>query len=174
MLPMIENMFGKSQLGLSVAGSASGAVPPSGAAAADTASLGILRDVSAAALSAAPGPSHHQQQPKPLPVQTANNLATLERWIQSYRAVIVFFTSATCPPCQMIKPSFERLLEEKNEKGSRIKILGVIVDTSMAFDAATKYSIRATPTFILFKDGQKVLCICVLPTYTHVFDLNVA
>lgn len=140
MLPMIENMFGQSQ-----AAPSTNAPPPSSAQPSDSAQS-LLQNISSAAISA-----------PPKPVQTAQNLASLEQWIQSYKAVVVFFTSATCPPCRMIKPDFERLMEEKNSTGgTKIKILGVIVDTSVAFDAASKYGIRATPTFMLFHQGQKV------------------
>ncbi|KAJ8652244.1 hypothetical protein O0I10_012152 [Lichtheimia ornata] len=139
MLPMIENMFGQSQ-----AAPSTNAPPPSSAQPSDSAQS-LLQNISSAAISA-----------PPKPVQTAQNLASLEQWIQSYKAVVVFFTSATCPPCRMIKPDFERLMEEKNSTGgTKIKILGVIVDTSVAFDAASKYGIRATPTFMLFHQGQK-------------------
>ncbi|ORY97266.1 PPPDE putative peptidase domain-domain-containing protein [Syncephalastrum racemosum] len=158
LLPMIENMFGQSQLRPPV--SAPAAAPAAAAAAApqqtpalnDPATLSMLRDISSAAMSASPAGT---TQPQQVSIQHASNLAALERWLKSYRAVIVFFTSASCPPCRMIKPDFERLIQEKNSDSAQIKILGVIVDTSVAFDAASKYGIRATPTFMLFQDGQK-------------------
>ncbi|KAI9315991.1 PPPDE putative peptidase domain-containing protein [Dichotomocladium elegans] len=142
MLPMIEGMFGQSQ-----------ARPPAPVAAppapVSSESLGMLQDISSAALSAAP-----PQTPKP--IQVAQNLSSLERWIESYKATAVFFTSAGCGPCRMIKPDFERLVEEKNSSGTKIKILGVIVDTSVAYDAAAKYGVRATPTFMFFHKGEKL------------------
>ncbi|KAI9249457.1 PPPDE putative peptidase domain-containing protein [Phascolomyces articulosus] len=145
--PMIEGMFGQSQL-----------APPqqqqpfTNGSAPTAAQQNMLRDISSAALSAAPQPTSNQ----PSPLQTAPNLSTLQQWIQSYKAVVVFFTSATCPPCRMIKPDFERLVQEKNEGGStKIKLMGVTVDTSVAFDAAQNFGIRATPTFMLFHNGNK-------------------
>ncbi|KAG0168350.1 hypothetical protein DFQ28_004953 [Apophysomyces sp. BC1034] len=134
LLPMIENMFGQSKHGQAATTSA----PPT----AD--SVSMLQTVSSR-LSAAPETVE--------PVQIATNLNMLDRWIQTYPTV-VFFTSATCPPCRMIKPDFEQLLREKSP-GKKIKALGVIVDTSVAMDAAAKYQIRATPTFMLFLNGQK-------------------
>ncbi|KAL1932294.1 hypothetical protein VTP01DRAFT_9350 [Rhizomucor pusillus] len=149
LLPMIENMFGKSRLAPPAAAAAAAATATASAQRPPNAqALGVLQDINSAALSAAPS---QQLQP----IQTAQNLAMLERWIQSYKAVIVFFTSATCPPCRMIKPQFEQLLQDRNAGRSKIRILGVIVDTSVAFDAAAKYGIRATPTFMLFQDGNK-------------------
>lgn len=148
---MIENVFGKSRLAPPAAAAAAAATATASAQRPPNAqALGVLQDISSAALSAAPS---QQLQP----IQTAQNLAMLERWIQSYKAVIVFFTSATCPPCRMIKPQFEQLLQDRNAGRSKIRILGVIVDTSVAFDAAAKYGIRATPTFMLFQDGNKVI-----------------
>ncbi|KAI9026470.1 PPPDE putative peptidase domain-containing protein [Phycomyces nitens] len=151
LLPMIEGMFGKSQL-------ISGPTAPSIAAPSSSSSssapvmpsaetMALLQGVSSAALSAA--------TPRPEPVQIANNLSTLEKWIKSYDAVVVFFTSATCPPCRMIKPDFERLIEEKNPAGRSLKVVGVIVDTSVAYDAGAVYGIRSTPTFMLFHKGKK-------------------
>lgn len=148
---MIENMFGQSQTRPPVPAAPTPAAPAPSLN--DPATLSMLRDISSAAMSASPAASGVQQ---PVAIQHASNLATLERWLQSYRAVVVFFTSASCPPCRMIKPDFERLIQEKNSDSAQIKILGVIVDTSVAFDAASKYGIRATPTFMLFQDGQKV------------------
>ncbi|KAL0094869.1 PPPDE putative peptidase domain-containing protein [Phycomyces blakesleeanus] len=151
MLPMIENMFGKSQL-------VSGPVAPQVATSSSSSSsapampsaeaMSLLQGVSSAALSAA--------TPRPEPVQIANSLSTLEKWIKSYDAVVVFFTSATCPPCRVIKPDFERLIEEKNPAGGHsLKVVGVIVDTSVAYDAGAVYGIRSTPTFMLFHKAQK-------------------
>ncbi|KAI9484947.1 PPPDE putative peptidase domain-containing protein [Zychaea mexicana] len=143
--PMIEGMFGQSQLAppAAPAGAQAAAPPPTAA------QQSMLQDVSSAALSAAP-------QQKPSVLQTAPNLSTLQRWIQSCKAVVVFFTSATCPPCRTIKPDFERLVQDKNDTNStKIKLMGVTVDTGIAFDAAQKFGIRATPTFMLFHNGEK-------------------
>ncbi|KAG2225956.1 hypothetical protein INT45_006652 [Circinella minor] len=146
--PMIEGMFGQSRLA-----PPQEQQPPTGAGATPTlAQQNILRDISSAALSAAPQPADNQ----PSPLQTAPNLSQLRQWIQSYKAVVVFFTSATCPPCRTIKPDFERLVQDKNNSSStKIKLMGVTVDTGIAFDAAQNFGIRATPTFMLFHNGDK-------------------
>ncbi|KAI8394009.1 PPPDE putative peptidase domain-containing protein [Radiomyces spectabilis] len=148
LLPMIENMFGQSRVAASAASTvgAPSTVPQAPPVSAEMQSM--LQGVSSAAMSGAAGQSNS--------VQTATNLTMLEEWLRTYRAVVVFFTSAGCPPCRMIKPNFEQLLQEKNQDSHRIKILGVIVDTNVAFDAASKYGIRATPTFMLFHNGQKI------------------
>ncbi|KAI8075061.1 PPPDE putative peptidase domain-containing protein [Gongronella butleri] len=146
LLPMIEGMFGQSRLsngGANGVSSSSAAAPPSRDAAA------LLQGVSASALSGAPA------QPAEYALQTARDAASLDKMIQTYPAVAVFFTSATCPPCRVIKPDFERLIRDKNQGAQAIRILGVIVDTSVAFDAGAKYQVRATPTFMFFHKAQK-------------------
>lgn len=62
----------------------------------------------------------------------------------------IFFTSATCPPCKALYPLYEELAAEVGDKGSLLKI-----DISQAYDIATRYSIRATPTFVTFLKGQE-------------------
>lgn len=136
---MIEGMFGQSKLGSSNGTTAAPQQPSAEAAS-------LLQGISSAATSAAPTTAD--------PVQIANTAAAVDGFISTYKAVIVFFTSASCPPCRMIKPDFENLIREKNGDSEQIRILGVIMDTSMAPDAA-KYGIRATPTFQLFLNGQK-------------------
>lgn len=136
---MIEGMFGQSKLNTAAA-------PPPPAQQPTPEAASLLQGISSAATSAAPT--------TPDPVQIANTSAAVDGFISSYKAVIVFFTSATCPPCRVIKPDFESLIREKNEGSQQIKILGVIMDTSMSMDAG-KYGIRATPTFQLFLNGQK-------------------
>ncbi|CAO3593934.1 unnamed protein product [Absidia cylindrospora] len=148
LLPMIENMFGQSNLR-----STPTAPPPSTSGSApipNADTLAMLQGVSSAALSGAPSSVSQQS------VQKADNLASLERSINAYPAVAVFFTSAGCPPCRVIKPEFEQLIKDKNQGTSSLRILGVIVDTSIAFDAGAKYQVRATPTFMFFHKGQKV------------------
>lgn len=63
---------------------------------------------------------------------------------------IIFFTSATCPPCKILYPAYDELAYEAGDKATFIK-----VDISQAYDVASRYSIRATPTFITFLKGQK-------------------
>ncbi|EME47746.1 hypothetical protein DOTSEDRAFT_86165 [Dothistroma septosporum NZE10] len=62
---------------------------------------------------------------------------------------IIFFTSATCAPCRMAYPMFDSLAEEHPQA------LFVKADISAAHEIASKYSIRATPTFVTFCKGAK-------------------
>ncbi|KAK4457763.1 P-loop containing nucleoside triphosphate hydrolase protein [Cladorrhinum samala] len=95
-----------------------------------------------------PSEFHHQQAK----VQMANNLTQLDQLLSKHQhsCAVVFFTSATCPPCKTIYPLYDQLAAEVGDRGILIK-----VDTSQAFDAASKYSVNATPTFITFLKGQQ-------------------
>ena len=63
---------------------------------------------------------------------------------------VIFFTSATCPPCKLVYPAYDELAAEAGNKAVLIK-----VDLSEAFEIGAKYSVRATPTFMSFIKGEK-------------------
>lgn len=63
---------------------------------------------------------------------------------------VVFFTSATCPPCKALYPLYDQLAAEVGDKGILVK-----ADISRAVDIGSRYSISATPTFITFLKGQQ-------------------
>ncbi|SAM03177.1 hypothetical protein [Absidia glauca] len=144
-LPMIENMFGQSNLRPSTATNGPSAQAPPNAE-----SVAMLQGISSSALSGAPASISQQS------VQKIDNVTSLDKLITTYPAVAVFFTSATCPPCRVIKPDFEQLIKDKNQDTPSLRILGAIVDTSVAFDAGAKYQVRSTPTFMFFHNGQKM------------------
>src|SRR3569833_1773692 len=85
-------------------------------------------------------------------VRTATSLSQLDSLLAdaAKSCAVVFFTSATCAPCKMLYPLYDELASEAGKRGTLIK-----VDTSQAFDVASKYSIRATPTFITFLKGEQ-------------------
>ncbi|KAI1485546.1 hypothetical protein F5X96DRAFT_674528 [Biscogniauxia mediterranea] len=85
-------------------------------------------------------------------VVNVSNLQELNKALEmaSSSSAVVFFTSATCPPCKMLYPLYDELAAQHGDKVSLIK-----VDTSQAFDVAQKYSIRGTPTFITFVRGKQ-------------------
>ena len=66
------------------------------------------------------------------------------------KCAIIFFTSATCPPCKLVYPAFDELAAEAGNRAVFIK-----VDISHAYDIASKYGVRATPTFLTFLRGEK-------------------
>ena len=63
---------------------------------------------------------------------------------------VIFFTSATCPPCKLVYPAYDELAAEAGNKAVLIK-----VDISQAYEIAVKYQVRVTPTFMTFLQGKK-------------------
>ena len=92
------------------------------------------------------------------PMHVITNPATFNNFLKTHRAAVAFFTSATCPPCRMIEPVFERLSEEKGLLQDRdgAGFAKIDIDVGMGRNLATEWNIRATPTFIFFFDGKKV------------------
>ncbi|KAJ1984961.1 hypothetical protein H4R34_000304 [Dimargaris verticillata] len=125
LLPMLEGMFGPSQL-------AGLATPPA---------------------SGTPSVPLASAAPQLCEVTTAQELADLT---QRYRGVVVFFTSATCPPCRAIEPEFQRLLGLKTATTAPepARVVGARVDMAAGGAAlAAMYQVTATPTFVFLLDG---------------------
>lgn len=152
---MIENMFGQSQLRPSIPAEAAAAVAPHSEAVnrilqgeqptADA--LSLLQGISSAAMSAAPTEKN--------PIQEVKSARMMEELVADYQAVVVMFTSPTCGPCQMIKPKFKELVQEKNNQpAGKIRVLAVLLDMSTALDAQ-HYNIRGVPTFYFYLNGKK-------------------
>ncbi|XP_028285603.1 thioredoxin b [Parambassis ranga] len=68
------------------------------------------------------------------------------------RLVVVDFTASWCGPCKMIGPKFEQLSEKSEYKD----VIFLKVDVDNAEDVSAHYQIRAMPTFLFFRNGQKV------------------
>ena len=66
------------------------------------------------------------------------------------RCAVIFFTSATCPPCKIVYPAFDELAASVGHKAVLIK-----VDLSDAYEIGSRYQIRVTPTFWTFLKGKK-------------------
>ncbi|RDA88253.1 hypothetical protein CP532_0362 [Ophiocordyceps camponoti-leonardi (nom. inval.)] len=65
---------------------------------------------------------------------------------------VIFFTSATCPPCKALYPVYDELADEFGAHASLIKI---DVSRPEAAPIAKAYAISATPTFVTFLKGQQ-------------------
>ncbi|KAL0467041.1 thioredoxin [Neurospora intermedia] len=91
----------------------------------------------------------HHHEGKVHNVTSLNELQSLLQKFQNSCAV-VFFTSATCPPCKVLCPLYDELAAEVGDKGVLIK-----VDVSAAFDVGSAYSVSATPTFVTFLKGKQ-------------------
>lgn len=63
---------------------------------------------------------------------------------------VIFFTSATCPPCKIVYPAYDELAANAGNKAVLIK-----VDLSEAYEIGAKYQVRVTPTFMSFLKGEK-------------------
>ena len=81
-----------------------------------------------------------------------SSLSTVNEHLQraSGSAATIFFTSSTCAPCKIAYPTFDALAEEHPQA------LFIKVDINNARDVATRYQIRATPTFMTFSKGVRV------------------
>ncbi|KAG8530450.1 uncharacterized protein KY384_004952 [Bacidia gigantensis] len=66
------------------------------------------------------------------------------------KCAVIFFTSATCPPCKVVYPAYDELAASAEGKAVLIK-----VDLNDAYEIGQRYQIRATPTFWTFLKGEK-------------------
>lgn len=85
-------------------------------------------------------------------VRMVGDLSDLDAVLEEARTscAVVFFTSATCPPCKTLYPLYDQLAAEFGNKCHLAK-----VDVGQARDTGTRYSISATPTFITFLKGER-------------------
>lgn len=103
------------------------------------------------------------------PIHICTNTASFHNILKTHKAVIAFFTSATCGPCRMIEPTFEQLAHERTRAGdtgggSGVAFVKVDLGVGMSRTVGAEYSVRVTPTFIFFRDGSKAsLCHLLLP-----------
>jgi thioredoxin 1 len=83
-------------------------------------------------------------------VTPIKNLAELRETLEKNNVVIVDFWAPWCGPCRFISPVLEKMSE------SATGIYFAKVDVDEAEDISQEYGIRAMPTFMAFKDGEKV------------------
>lgn len=70
--------------------------------------------------------------------------------IKSLPLALVDFYSDSCLPCKKMNPLLGDL-EDENEQGLKVFKVNINFD----FELAEKYKVMATPTLILFKNGQE-------------------
>jgi thiol-disulfide isomerase/thioredoxin len=102
--------------------------------------------------SASTNGSTYSAKPLPGTVRNVTKLVELEALLKSASdsCAVIFFTSSTCAPCKICYPAYESLASEAGEKAVLIK-----VDINNSHEIASKYGVRATPTFMTFLKGQK-------------------
>ncbi|KAG8214729.1 putative thioredoxin family protein [Butyriboletus roseoflavus] len=93
--------------------------------------------------------------PLAAPMHITTNPASFNSLLRSHRAVVAFFTSATCGPCRMIEPVFEDLAKSKSRPDGGVAFAKIDLSVGMGAAVASAYQVRATPTFIFFLDGSK-------------------
>lgn len=99
--------------------------------------------------------SHAEETQNGAPVGVVRNVTKiqeLDALLAEARksCAVIFFTSATCPPCKIVYPAYDDLAAEAGSKAILIK-----VDISAAYEIGARYQVRATPTFMTFLHGEK-------------------
>ncbi|KFH46895.1 Desumoylating isopeptidase-like protein [Hapsidospora chrysogenum ATCC 11550] len=103
------------------------------------------------------GRAQPQAQATSVPSGGVRNISTsseLTKVLEGARnsCAVIFFTSATCPPCKALYPTYDQLAEEFQGKSTLIKI---DISQPQARAVASQFSIRATPTFVTFLKGDQ-------------------
>lgn len=99
-------------------------------------------------------PTPDQSNTLTTPVFIATNPSHFHNVLRTHRAVVAFFTSATCGPCRMIEPVFEDLARNKS-RANGVAFVKIDLSVGMSNAVGGEYGVRVTPTFILFLDGNK-------------------
>lgn len=91
-------------------------------------------------------------------IHVSTNPASFRSLLDSHRAVVAMFTSATCGPCRMIEPVFEDLAHAKTRGTGAGKVAFAKVDLAVGMSGAIarQYNVAATPTFAFFLDGKRI------------------
>ncbi|CAM1508108.1 Fc.00g049560.m01.CDS01 [Cosmosporella sp. VM-42] len=98
--------------------------------------------------------SRSQAVPQKHRVKNVSNATEFSHLLKEAKqsCAVIFFTSATCPPCKQLYPIFDELTEELGDKATFIKI---DISKPQANGIASQFSVSATPTFVTFLKGQK-------------------
>ncbi|HSQ64067.1 MAG TPA: thioredoxin domain-containing protein [Polyangiaceae bacterium] len=77
--------------------------------------------------------------------------ATFEREVLAEkRPVLVDFGAQWCPPCKALKPVIEAVARER---AGRLKVVEIDMDASP--ESVRRCAVRAAPTLVVFRDGEK-------------------
>ncbi|KAG2226564.1 hypothetical protein INT45_005050 [Circinella minor] len=82
--------------------------------------------------------------------QEPKSLDKFKELISGDKLVVVDFHATWCGPCKLIAPKFKKFAEEYTDA------IYAKIDVDEVPDVAAEYSVRAMPTFMFFKKGEKV------------------
>lgn len=88
-------------------------------------------------------------------VKDCTDLTHFQSLLRDNRVVIAFFTSKTCGPCRVVEPVFQDLAKQKAKRNEGVVFAKVDLAVGAGAAVASRYGVRATPTFIFFLDGRK-------------------
>ncbi|CDO55776.1 similar to Saccharomyces cerevisiae YCR083W TRX3 Mitochondrial thioredoxin, highly conserved oxidoreductase required to maintain the redox homeostasis of the cell,forms the mitochondrial thioredoxin [Geotrichum candidum] len=83
-------------------------------------------------------------------VKQVQGLENFKKEIASPSLTVVDFYATWCGPCKMVAPVIEKLSETVKEANF------IKVDVDESPDVASEYGISAMPTFMFFKNGEKI------------------
>ncbi|KAH9621611.1 hypothetical protein KSS87_005267 [Heliosperma pusillum] len=84
-------------------------------------------------------------------VLNVNDSSWKELVLESTIPVLVDFWAPWCGPCKIISPTIDELAKEY---GGKIAVFKLNTDESP--NVATQYNIRSIPTFLFFKNGERI------------------
>jgi thioredoxin 1 len=95
-----------------------------------------------------------------------NDLNFEDEVLKSTSPVLVDFTAAWCGPCKRLAPIIEEIA---NEAGGSYKVGKLDVDASPA--TAARFGVRAMPTLMVFRAGERAAEHVGLANKAKVLDL---
>lgn len=140
----------------------SSSAPGDDAAAGPSLASTLLQSVAGQATglsTAANVPSKQIPNPETSPLTLVSSTANFHSILSQHSAVVVNFTNtSSCPPCRVIKPVYESIAGYHaaiyGAKGARF--VEVELGIGQGREIAGAYGVQATPTFMFFKNGEKV------------------